>query len=449
MPYNIIRMANQTGTKTLTRRMSLTGNVNYTYDNRYYVDLSYRVDGSSAFGSDKKYAPFWSAGIGWNLNREKFLENNNIISLLRLKASYGETGSMNVSATGAKTTYEYSTDNKYMVWSGANLLGLGKQRDLRGRRLRRPTSVLNTACFKGRIRGTFDWYKKRTSNLLSYMDLPLSMGFSSYLANVGEVENKGFETSLNVYLIRNTQKNLFWTIGGQLTYNKNKITKLSDAIKAQNDAYLKENVEVSNLFYEGRPQNGIYAVRSLGIDPSTGNEMFLGRDGKVTDTWKASDKVYLGSSVPSYRGIANTMLQWKGFTMNMSFSYYWGGKRYNSTLLNRVEVTSTQISQENVDERVLTQRWTKPGDIVFFKRISDMITRASSRFVMDDNVLELQSVSLEYKWQDAWLQKWMHVQTLTFGLNMSDLWHTGSIKMERGISYPYARTVQGTLKFLF
>jgi TonB-linked SusC/RagA family outer membrane protein len=437
-----------TGTKTLTRRLSLTGNVNYTYDNRYYVDLSYRVDGSSAFGSDKKYAPFWSAGIGWNLHREKFLENNKIISLLRLKASYGETGSMNVSATGAKTTYEYSTDNKYMVWNGATLLGLGNT-DLTWQKTKETNFGLEFGLFNGRIRGTFDWYKKKTSNLLSYMDLPLSMGFSSYLANVGEVENKGFETSLNVYLIRDTHKNLFWTIGGQLTYNRNRITKLSDAIKAQNEAYLKEDVEVSNLFYEGRPQNAIYAVQSLGIDPSTGNEMFMGRDGKVTDTWKASDKVYQGQSDPAFRGIANTMLQWKGFTLNLAFSYYWGGKRYNSTLLNRVEVTTTQISQKNVDERVLTQRWSKPGDIVFFKRISDMVTRASSRFVMDDNVLELQSISLEYKWMNPWLQKWAHVQTLTFGMNMADLWHTGSIKMERGISYPYARNIQGYVKFLF
>jgi len=437
-----------TGTKTLTRRMSMTSNVNYTYDNRYYVDLSYRVDGSSAFGSDKKYAPFWSVGIGWNMHREKFLENNNIISLLRLKASYGETGSMNFSATGAKTTYEYATDNKYMIWNGAYLLGLGNSK-LTWQKTKETNLGLEFGLLKSRIKGTFDWYKKKTSNLLSYMDMPLSMGFSNYLANVGEVENKGFETSLNVYIIRDIQKNFFWTIGGQLTYNRNRITKLSDAIKAQNEAYLKENVEVSNLFYEGRPQNSIYAVQSLGIDPSTGNEMFLGRDGKVTDTWKASDKVYQGSSDPSYRGIANTMLQWKGFTLNMSFGYYWGGKRYNSTLLNRVEVSIDEIRAKNVDERVLTQRWTKPGDIVFFKRISETATRASSRFVMDDNVLELQSVSLEYKWQNEWLKKWTRIQTLTFGLNMSDLWHTGSIKMERGISYPYARTIQGHVKFLF
>ncbi len=437
-----------TGTKTLTRRLSLTGNVNYTYDNRYYVDLSYRVDGSSAFGSDKKYAPFWSAGIGWNLHREKFLENNKIISLLRLKASYGETGSMNVSATGAKTTYQYSTDNKYMVWNGANLLGLGNT-NLTWQKTKETNLGLEFGLFNSRVKGTFDWYKKKTSNLLSYMDLPLSMGFSNYLANVGEVENRGFETSLNVYLIRDIKKNLFWTIGGQLTYNRNRITKLSDAIKAQNEAYLKEDVDVSNLFYEGRPQNGIYAVQSLGIDPSTGEELFLSRDGKVTDTWKASDKVYQGSSDPSYRGIANTMLQWKGLTLNLSFSYYWGGKRYNSTLLNRVEVSRDEIRARNVDERVLTARWTKPGDIVFFKKISDIATRASSRFVMDDNVLELQSVSLEYKWQNPWLKKYARIQTLTFGLNMSDLWHTGSIKMERGTSYPYARSLQGTVKFLF
>ena len=126
---------------------------------------------------------------------------------------------------------------------------------------------------------------------------------------------------------------------GQLVYNKNKITKLSDAIKAQNELYLQEDVDVSNLFYEGRPQNAIYAVRSLGIDPSTGNEIFLDKNGKITDTWKPSDKVYLGSKDQKYRGNGSIMFMWKGLTVNVACSYYWGGKVYNETLLNKVEVT--------------------------------------------------------------------------------------------------------------
>ena len=104
-------------------------------------------------------------------------------------------------------------------------------------------------------------------------------GFASYVDNVGEVKNNGWEASASVYVIRNAERDINWIIGGQLTYNKNYVSKLSEAIKAQNEAYLKEDVDVANLFYEGRPQNGIYVVRSLGIDPANGQEIFLDKDG--------------------------------------------------------------------------------------------------------------------------------------------------------------------------
>ena len=133
--------------------------------------------------------------------------------------------------------------------------------------------------WKGRMKGEFNVYTKKTSNLLSNMDLPHSNGFASYVDNVGEVKNNGWEASASVYVIRNAERDINWIIGGQLTYNKNYVSKLSEAIKAQNEAYLKEDVDVANLFYEGRPQNGIYVVRSLGIDPANGQEIFLDKDG--------------------------------------------------------------------------------------------------------------------------------------------------------------------------
>ena len=196
----------------------------------------------------------------------------------------------------------------------------------------------------GRVKGEINVYTKKTANLLSNMDLPLSMGFSSYIANVGEVENKGWEASFSGYAIRNSERRMNLMFSGQLVYNKNKITKLSDAIKAQNELYLQEDVDVSNLFYEGRPQNAIYAVRSLGIDPSTGNEIFLDKNGKITDTWKPSDKVYLGPKIKN-TGKWQHYVHGKGLTVNVACSYYWGGKVYNETLLNKVEVNKEYLIQ--------------------------------------------------------------------------------------------------------
>lgn len=443
------------GSNSKSRQFGVTANVNYTFNNRYYLDFSYRIDGNSTYGSDKKYAPFWSLGLGWNVHHEKFLKNNRYINMLRLKASYGETGAASgASETDAYTYYSYVTDNRYMSWTGAVLGGLGNAA-LTWQTTKEYNVGTEFGLFDSRIKGSFEVYVKNTNNLLSSMDLPLSMGYSSYKANVGEVRNTGWEAALQGYLIRNQRKKINLMIGAQLVYNKNKITKLSQAIKDQNEAYMLSDATdddatgIQNLFYEGRPQNAIYAVRSLGIDPSTGKEVYLDKDGNITDTWKASDKVYCGSADPKYRGNANVMFQWKDFTLNASFGYYWGGKTYNSTLRDRVEVTLSEIQSKNVDERVLTSRWYQAGDEVFFKKLSNSKTKATSRYVMDDNVLELQSVSLQYKLKSAYLLRTFNLNSIILGVNMNDLIHWGSIRMERGTSYPYARNIQGSIKLLF
>lgn len=436
------------GSKYTTRRVGFTGNANYTYDTRYYVDLSYRVDGSSTFGSDKKWAPFWSAGIGWNVHNEKFLKENPVVNILRLKASFGEVGSQTGSGSGANTIYRSITDNRYMHWLGSQLYAWGNP-DLTWQTTSELNIGMEFGLLNGRIKGEFNYYDKKTSNLLSNMDLPASMGLTTYVANVGEVKNRGWEASLSAYVIRDAKRDLNWLLTGQIVYNKNWISKLSEVVKQQTEEYRNQDVEVANLFYEGRPQNSIYAVRSYGIDPSTGNEMYVDRNGNVTDTWKAGDKVFCGQADPKYRGNFSSILRWKDITFNATFSYYWGGKTYNQTLVDRVEVTSSQLMRQNVDRRVYEDRWMKPGDVTFFKGFSNGETRATSRFVMDDNVLELASLSLQYRWHTDWIKNLLKVQSVTFGINTSNLFHWGSIKQERGTGYPYARNIQGSIKLLF
>ena len=439
-----------TGDRTTTRLVGLTGNANYTYDNRYYIDLSYRVDGSSKFGSDKRFAPFWSAGIGWNIHREHFMKNQHIFSNLRLKASYGVTGTQDFTTENAYTTYQYSNGNRYLTWAAATMMGLGNAA-LTWQKTKEVNVGTEIGVLDNRIMAEFNYYNKTTSNLLSAMDLPLSSGFSSYTANVGKMRNQGFEASLNAYIIRDSEKQFNWMVGGQMVYNTNKIIKLSDAIKNQNEQYLAQDVDVSNLFYEGRPLNAIYAVRSAGIDPSTGQEVFYDRSGNLTSTWSASDKVYLGPSQALYRGNFRTMVMWRGFTFNVSFGYHWGGKQYNSTLRDRVEVSRTTIGRQNVDERVLSARWMKPGDVTFFRNFNDAdaTIHATSRYVFDDRVLELQSMSLQYRWNNEWLRHNTGLESLVFAVNASDLFYWSSVRYERGTSYPYARNVQGTITLTF
>lgn len=435
------------GTKTLSRMMGLTGNVNYSYDNRYYIDASYRIDGSSEYGSDKKWAPFWSLGAGWNLHNEHFLKTP-WLNQLKLRGSYGETGSQLSSNSGAFTAYQHITNNKYMNWVGAQLVGLGNP-DLTWQKTKEVNAGLEWGFWQDRIKGSFDWYHKTTSNLLSYMNLPLSSGFASYMANVGEVKNRGFELSMSGYIIRNPQKHLNWIVSGQLVYNKNEISKLSEAIKQQNEEYLKQEVDVSNLFFEGYPQNSIYAVESLGIDPSTGEELFVDRNGNLTKTWSAGDKVFQGSADPLYRGNIGSTFIWNHLTVNLSFAYYWGGYAYNQTLIDKVEVTKSTIQDQNVDERVLSQRWFQPGDVTFFKGLSNEATHATSRYVMKDNMFQLQSVGIQYRLDTDAVRKALRCNAVILGLNASDLLYFSSIKRERGTTYPYSRNIQASVKLSF
>ena len=446
------------GSNTKTRMFGLTGNINYTYAGKYYVDLSYRIDGNSTYGSEKKFSSFWSTGIGWNLHNEAFLKGSKTINMLRLKASYGETGAASGALeTDAYTYFRYVTDNRYMTWTGAELGGFGNP-NLSWQTTKEFNIGTEFGLLDNRIKGSFEFYTKNTNNLLSSMDMPLSMGFNSYRANIGEVQNKGFEAALQGYIIRDRARQLNWLIGGQLVYNKNEITKLSQVIKDQTEAYMLKDAYdpysdtgsgIQNLFYEGKPQNAIYAVRSQGIDPSTGKEVYYDRDGNITDVWKESNKVYCGNADPKYRGNLNTMLQWKDLTLNASFGYYWGGQMYNATLRDRVEVTKNTIMTQNVDERVLTSRWFQPGDVVFFRKLSTTQSKATSRYVMDNNVIELQSVSLQYKLHNSYLENTFKLQSAIFAINANGLIHWGSIKMERGTSYPFARNIQASVKLLF
>jgi TonB-linked SusC/RagA family outer membrane protein len=437
-----------TGSESAYRRVGFTGNVNYIYDNRYYADLSYRVDGSSQFGSNDKFAPFWSAGMGWNLHRERFLEGKSLLDLLRLRLSYGQTGSQQFSAYQALQTYSYFAKNKYQNRGGAYLMALGNER-LKWQITDQFNAGVEAGVMDNRLNVVFDYYVKKTDGLLSLRDLPRSTGFASYTDNIGAVKNWGFEASLNYYIIRDTRREFTWMFGAKLAYTENKITKLSDAIKEQNEIYKAKDVDVSTLFYEGYPQNSIWAVRSLGIDPSTGKELFLDAEGNITETFHHSAKVYCGARDPLYRGNLTSMVRYKGFSLNLSFGYHWGGQQVNNTLKNRVEIPINTLATKNADRRVLSERWYKPGDLTFFKAFSNTVTRETSRFVMDDNVFELQSVTLQYRIDRARFPGNYNMPSLLFSVNASDLFYFSTIKRERGTSYPFARRAGASVSLIF
>ena len=436
------------GSEATTRRVGFVGNLNYSYDNRYYVDFAYRMDGSSQFGTDRRFAPFFSAGAGWNIDREKFMQNVDFISRLKLRASFGQSGSQKFNAYQARATYNYELNDRYYQWIGAYQKAL-ENPELEWQKTDKYNIGLELELFASRLNFMVDLYQQKTSNLLSSMDLPLSNGFTSYVANIGKKEDKGFELKATAFLVRNLEKRIIWSVTGTMVHNQDKILKLSPALVDMYNKILSEGGTLpNNILREGESQYTIYAVRSLGIDPSTGNELFLKKNGDVTYTWDANDRVACGLSQPKYRGNFSSMFRYRDFSLNVTFAYRLGGQLYNSTLVSKVEGADMRY---NVDERVWKNRWQDPGDRAAYKSLyNESVTYPTSRFVQNESTLSLQNIYLSYSFQNnRWLKDNLRISNLTLGANISDLFYVSTVKQERGLSYPYSRRFSFTLGVQF
>lgn len=436
------------GGEARTRAVGLVMNANYSYDNRYYTDVAYRVDGSSQFGKNRRFAPFYSAGIGWNVHNETFMKDVHFINRLKLRASYGQTGSQKFSAYQAVATYNYYLNDRYNRWTGAYQKAL-ENPELEWQKTNKWNAGMELNLFGNRLNFVADVYLDRTSNLLSSLNLPLSNGFTSYIENIGKVENKGFEIKATAFLLRDEQKRLSWSLTGSIAHNEDKVVKLSQAMK---DEYAKRlltgGIAPNSVIREGESQYTIYAVPSLGIDPSTGYELYRKKNGEITYAWDAADRVACGVNQPKYRGVLSSMVRWKDFTANVSFGYRFGGQIYNSTLVSRIENADKHY---NVDERVFKDRWQKPDDHTFFKGLTNQTpTYATSRFVQNERTLSCQNIHLSYLFSNnPWLRRYFGVQALTLSGDLSDLFYLSSVKQERGLSYPYSRRFSFTLSVNF
>ena len=420
-----------------SRAIGFFANGNYSYDDRYFADVSVRIDGSSKFGADKKYAPFWSAGAGWNVHNEKFFKHTKI-SMLKLRYSYGVTGNQEFSAYQAKTMFQFNTDRLYNSGISAALMGYGNP-DLEWQNQYQSNYGFDFGYAKDRIRLQFNYYQKKTEGMLTSVSVAPSLGLPSntFTSNLGKIQNKGVEVNLNAVLIRDQGKDFEWSVMLQAAHNKNKIMEISTALKNINDKNNPDKTTPAAVYEEGESMSAIKAVPSLGIDPTTGQELFMKKDGTITYTWDATDKVICGDSEPKVFGNVGTNLYWKGWNLNMVFKYDLGADYYNSTLAERVEGANPRY---NADRRVLNNRWKEPGQHALYKNIKEYTTTyISSRFVQKENTLQLTSLSLSYDLNREWIRKF-GLNTMRLSFYMNDVFRASTVKNERGLDYPFQRS---------
>ncbi len=280
-----------------------------------------------------------------------------------------------------------------------------------------------------------------TKGMVTNVTVPFTTGFATYVANLGQTENRGMELYLNGKVYDGGQD--YVNIFASVAHNKNKLKQISESLRAWNDAQdasalTNKSTAPTVKYYEGCSMTAIWAVPSLGIDPQTGREIFRKKDGTVTYNYDISDQVVCGDTQPKYNGNFGVNGEVKGWGWNVTVNYRWGGQIYNQTLVDKVENANFAY---NADRRVLTDRWRQAGDIALYKSIADQsITYPTSRFVQDYNLFTLSSLTLYYDFRNCRWVKDSFLQRLKVSAYTNDLFVLGSVKTERGIDYPFART---------
>ncbi len=429
--------------ETVNRNVTFLGTLSYAYDSRYLLDASYNINGSSVFGSSKRFKNTWAVGLGWNIMNESFFkENINGVSMLKLRASVGNPGNTGFESAMSLTTYKFLYDSFSYFGNSTILNNLGN-RELKWQTTLDRNIGLDLTMLNDRLNLTVDYYDKETDPLLLSVYTVPSSGVSSWYTNVGLQRSKGINVTASYYILRNLKDRLTWNVRATLRHED---IELDDIDGNMNDLNANGKHRDTKRYYNGADPDAIWAVRSAGIDPSNGRELFITKDGKYTYDFSYDDEVIVGNSRSKIEGNISTNFTWKGFNAGLTFGYKWGGKAFNVDLYNKVENISGSALNYNQDKRALYDRWQKPGDHAMFKNIaSSANTPMSSRFVQKNNSLTLQTLTVGYDFYE--FAKQLGIESLRLNAYMNDVFWLTSIKRERGTAYPFARSFTFALSF--
>jgi len=379
------------GNNTRETLLSYLGRLNYSYSDKYYASVTFRRDGSSRLGANTKWGSFWSVSASWRLKEEAFLKDLYWLDNLKVRSSYGTSGTLPSSLYSALATYGYSLsyngspasapsriENPDLSWEKNNVFDIGLE-----------------ATLFNRLNVEIDYYNRQTNDML--LDVPLSRttGFSTTLLNYGGMNNRGMELTLGYDIFKGDFK---WNTSLNLTTNKNKVTKLYNG-----DSFVSGNF----LIKEGISLYSYRAREWAGVDPGTGESMWykydLDDDGEViksskTITKNPSDatRVVVGKADPDLVGGFRNTLSWKGFDLDLLFTFTLGGQSWDNgwtTAVDGLYTYPTAIAATQLD------RWQKPGDVASFPRRmygGGHGNYTSSRWMHSTDHLRLKSLTFGY-----------------------------------------------------
>jgi TonB-linked SusC/RagA family outer membrane protein len=440
-----------------TRAMDFTSSVNYAYDGRYMFDAVYTLNGASVFGSNKRYKPFISGGLGWNLGREAiFRENLKWVNLLKLRANIGYTGNENLGNFTSVSTYSFTGGNNNTFGQGLSLASLGSP-NLEWSKSLQASYGIDFSFLNSRVTGMLEYYNKKTDPLAvgASGTLPSSTALNdNYVINVGTLTTKGWNFNLRYSPIYNLRDRIIWTVAVSGVQSKSTYSGFGNRLSSLN----KEELESNGLqrYYDGYSPDDIWAVQSHGIDPATGHELFQKKNGDISYVYDPNDIVRVGNTRPNIEGILTTTFTYKDFSLGANARYRIGGYVVNNALYNKVENLGNTTSGQgivnvlpNLDRRALYDRWQKPGDVAQFTAITQYSANPiSSRFVEKDNHIIGESFNLSWRSSAQWIRN-LHLQTIGATFYLNDIFRLESVKSERGVDYPFSRSASFSLNVSF
>lgn len=380
---------NGSGSETDYAFDSFFARASYSYNNKYLFKASIRRDGSSRFGENKRYGIFPAVSAGWVISEEDFLKDNSVISNLKLRASYGETGNAEIGNFQSRSLYSmaaYDTKagllptqpgNNDLTWEKSKQLDLG----------------IDYGFLNNRITGEIDYYNKRTDGLLFNVPLPISSGASSIARNIGLVESKGFEFVVNGKIIDNTDFN--WNTSFNLTTNNSKVLELPD-----NNQDIIGSFTINRV---GENINSFYLVEYAGVDPANGDALFYkntkNADGSIdrtkTNDYSEAERTVAGNPFPTLMaGLTNT-INYKSLDFSFTFQGEWGASIYNSAGIYQ-SANGDFWDNQTVDQM---NRWQKPGDITNVPQARYSRgngTQASTRYLDGVDFIRLRNLTIGY-----------------------------------------------------
>lgn len=412
------------------RLASFLSRVEYDYSDKYYITASYRKDGSSRFHKDNRWGDFYSAGASWRISEEEFMKpTSDWLSNLKLRLSYGAVGN-----DGLETLYAYQSLYETSNYFGASGVVLSKfyTPEVKWEKNIQTNLGLEFTLFD-KVQVTAELYKRKSKDLLYDKNLPYSLGKTSYIANIGDVENNGWELDIRYQAVRT--KDFEWQVGFNASGYKNEITYLpSDEVKT-------DYAPLTNIWKVGGSLYDIYAPVWAGVDPNTGRNTWYkytyDSDGRITNKEVTSNRAdvtstaqyqKVGSSLPDVYGSLTNSFRYRDFDLSFMIYYSFGAQYYDYHYAE-----SSRASGANASTKFTEGRWQKVGDVtsvpkIYAEKEGDSYGAAySSQYVFDNDFLRLRNLTIGYNLPKHIISKWGIGGIRVFAIG-ENLYTTGDAK---------------------